>query len=167
MYLKFRENQHYEIIRLEELKAFIDKYGVDYRDKLGECLLNFCCHLPETHIDLIMSYKPNFVNSRGRVMISFSYQMKRAPYALQKLLEIDYDFVYVTKATTSEYKPYLQFLRMIYEFYISHKMEDTETYSRIELMMLLLENHEKRYYKLFDLLMMLIDDNNNNKKRRV
>lgn len=157
-------------VNTDVLRQFIDKHGVDYRDRYHDNLLNHCTAMPLSHIDLVLSYNPKYVKDDGTVE-NFGFFGFKSVYLLKKILERDDQFLYVTRHVDALvpqcHKPggtYLDYLRRISKI---DCLATEDGFKCGNLMMLLLENHEKKYYRLFDLLMPLINDDNNNKKRRV
>lgn len=156
-------SKHYDT---EEIRAIIEKYGIDYRDKYGWCILDIIHMFSEEQIDVIMGYHPTIDYEDGKVQCFGSCGGKTV-YIMKIVLERDDRFLYVTRDTNYLAYPGKTYLEQLRYISTIDCLATRKGFGDGKKLIIMLENHEKRYYRLFDLLLPLIDDNNNNKKSRV
>lgn len=81
-------------IDTKRLIAAIEKYGVNKTGKFGERLIHYLSEMEEEHIDIVLSYKPDFIYD-GVLHVTGFYTNNHC-YILQKILENDVEYRFIS-----------------------------------------------------------------------
>lgn len=138
------DTQHEKyVISDDKLKQMIDKYGVDTIATDGDRIIDHLWMMNNHQIDIVMSYKPNFIFRDVFIIDRYNTFTKRFNYILQKILENDDDFKYakcMIWCGQSQYANLECFVRIYYR-YMAHDGK-----------YVLLSNHVKKWISLFDMM---------------
>lgn len=154
------------IISDEKLKQAIDNYGVNTQSLLDRRLIDYLCEMSFSQIDLVMSYKPDFMVLQ-RSYWYFDINTEKDVYVLQKMLENDIEFKYVTTEVwygQTLYANMICFVKGVFSYMPLYMINDG-VYSNISVKAyILLTNHVKKWISLFDVMKDELDLDN--KKQR-
>lgn len=143
-------------INTQKMIKFIEKYGVDY-------IINNCCLLNNTYdmtfdqIDILFSYKPNFllnyVDGEYYLYDGIFNLLSKSLYILQKMIEYDDHFILITARMRIGKYRYKTYLEHLYSIKRDSPFVDGKKFRIRNRMIILLENHQKKYYTLFQILL--------------
>lgn len=156
-----RKHGHYHV-STTKLRSFIDKFGVNYRDCKRDHLLDSSDYMSKKQIDIIFEHRVTpyaYINHDGYLQYSFLYGVeKHMVYILQKFLEQDDEFVFITKKVCiiSNEIGELKDVHLLDFLHMEEKVNFISQHTR-NTMIMMLQNHQKKYYRLFDLLKHHID----------
>jgi len=138
-------------IKTSKLNNFINTYGVNFIDKYGIHILNLHHDMSYKQIDIILSYQPNilFLNKQYLVripLINCGIAIEKTCYILEKMLEYDHDFIFISYKMKFKYGGFLTFL----DFYKRlQSYANQGFYKHLDKCVDMLENHLKHYQSLF------------------
>lgn len=147
-----------------KLKQMIDEYGVDTVSFDGDRIIDHLYIMNNHQIDLVMSYKPNFIFNNTFIFDYYNTGLNRDIYVLQKIIKDDNDFKYASCMVWCGQTLYANlecFVRIYY-----HSMTFVFKDPSILLTMcdapyvgkhdvqkyILLSNHVKKWISLFDMM---------------
>lgn len=152
------------VISDDKLKQAIEKYGVDAVSSTGGMIIDYLYRMNKKQIDLVMSYKPNFIFRDLFNFDHFNNGHNYNVYILQKILEDDNDFKYAKCMIWCGQTQYANLECFVKIYY--HSMTSVFRDPGILLTMcdaphvnkhdvqkyILLSNHVKKWISLFDMM---------------
>lgn len=144
-------------VNTDKLRATIDKFGINYRDDYkGKCLLDLADYMDNEQIDILFEHRVTPYEDDNNEYIRYFFLFgveKHIVYILQKLLEQDDEFLFITKKMRLLSDIYGKFgtIYLIDFLRVDRKVNFISRY-KCDKMIAMLQNHQKKYRSLFDLL---------------
>lgn len=150
----------------ERMKQAIETFGINTLDEHGCGVIHHLQHMTDNQIDLVMQYKPSFLD-RGICPYWPGHSNKRRVELLKKILEHDTEHVYNThwfRFGDCVYKNLFTFINSFFNEQYVREYYDRNTLNVRFVEYTLLSNHMNKWVSLFDLMLDHVDLSD--KKRR-
>lgn len=139
-------------VNTTKLIEFIKKYGVNYKDHHGICLLMVMNHMSKEQIDIVFDEKPNLmVEGDGKYLVFCQSFIDNYVYMFRKMLEQDETFLFITEKTKyyigCERIEIIETYREMINRYLDCLCPCTYHNEKTKWMDDLLKEHEEKYKK--------------------